>query len=68
MFALKVPPTQVTKAVAEQKYSENGPVHLRGVGWVTEGGDLVESQQRQEDKQDEVSEDHLQRSSEAGTD
>ena len=65
VFGLKVPLTQITEAVAEQKYGQNRPVHLAGIGWKAKGGDLVESQQRQDDEQDEASDDHLQGNSEA---
>lgn len=66
-FGLKVSLTQVTEAVAEQEDGQDRPVHLAGVGRQTEGGDLVEGQQRQEHEQDEASDDHLQSNSEEET-
>ena len=67
MFALKISLTQVTEAVAEEKYGQDRPVLSCGIGWVANGCDLVENQQRQDDEQDEVSENHLQGNLEAGT-
>lgn len=52
VFGMKVRLTEVTEAIAEQDYSPDSPVHLGGVGRVTEGGDQVEDKRRQEDEQD----------------